>query len=1126
MNSSFSSQSFLGSAFFPPSQPSSQPTSSTPIAQNPNESILNSSTLSVLSQASNATSILSQSLIYKQQRQQVKKQTKYYGPGVSSKYGNPYLDRKRKERLERKKLKMMEERKEMARLSIRNASPSQTVGSSSYGQGNESYVSRFSNESFRSTTGFEDQDDLSTSVVNQSGKRSFGRVCTTVESSGDGIRGVMGPPGKKLKDGDGKATPSSSKTTKKVTPSAKFLMDVLDDKQPAPIPFNQQKATPSPSSSTPSAFGLSSAFAASTPSTEVASASVQSPVKFPFSTSTPKASPAPKEKGKEPIQETPIFTSTPKTFSFSSGFKSLPAHKEPPFPTTQASALSSSASQPTTQLPSIPQPTSQSFTAQLSTQGSSTAQAPTFGSFGKPAQPSTQPPKTESLQKPQSFSFTTGKPLVPPAQVPKSEASAKEEPAKAVTSKEEQPKNVKVPEFKETATGIDTQSIPRSLKDEVKKIPHSELPTRSFVFPNATSLSARIDSKIIEKIKASPASDLPVKNYKFPTVANFMKSGVKPFERSSSSEEITDKSKDEKVESSQNGLKLSTSVSSAAAATTSASSTATAAPSTFNWGASGFSLKKAGWDCPSCMVNNKEDSVKCISCETDKPGSKPATSTSTASGFLPPSSVNSASTVKAPTTTTTPSTFNWGASGFSMKKAGWECPSCMVNNKEDSVKCISCETDKPGATLSSTKSASTTASNPPPTASATEPAPSSKSSAPSTFNWGASGFSMKKAGWECPACMVNNKEDSIKCVSCETDKPGSEKAPSTFSSGFVPPSSISTAPSTTATTTMTAASTFNWGASGFSMKKAGWECPSCMVNNKEDSVKCVSCETDKPGTVSTTPAQSTSQSSTTGFTAPSFTFNAGGSKSSSSGFGGSAGAASGFSGFGSAGAGSNLFAAFGKQGSSEDKDKQAKESKKDSIDDSSKNEQLSTSETKPSPFSFTPGTSSSISSSAFTSSTPAPSSKSQTSGSVFGTSSAFTTPTDSKKDSKDTSKDNDTLQSNASGFGSSSFGSTSKPNTSGTGSGFGTTSVFGFGTGSGGTTNPAGSAGSATSSETSSAGNTGFAFGGVGSTSGASFGSFGSNSGNGNSSVFGSSGFSFGSAPASGSGFSFDDSKK
>lgn len=138
-------------------------------------------------------------------------------------------------------------------------------------------------------------------------------------------------------------------------------------------------------------------------------------------------------------------------------------------------------------------------------------------------------------------------------------------------------------------------------------------------------------------------------------------------------------------------------------------------------------LKKEGqWECSVCLIQNNPESVTCAACETPKPGAKVDDKTKSTPNFnfgLPQTN-NSTSTFKFGVTdnksnNTTKSNFKFGLSkheskdkpskldskdlplpknswGDKFKQTGWACDMCMVSNKLEAIKCIACETPKPG----------------------------------------------------------------------------------------------------------------------------------------------------------------------------------------------------------------------------------------------------------------------------------------------------------------------------------------------------------------------------------------------------------------------------------------------
>lgn len=134
-----------------------------------------------------------------------------------------------------------------------------------------------------------------------------------------------------------------------------------------------------------------------------------------------------------------------------------------------------------------------------------------------------------------------------------------------------------------------------------------------------------------------------------------------------------------------------------------------------------FQPPNGSWSCDTCMLTNKESDVKCIACETPKPSSKQPdkTKTNTLSNKTKDIIV---------------------LKQFAPSSDSWECPTCMVNNKAQDLKCVACQEQKPGA----------------------KP----------TDNLLLKQFAPVEGSWTCDTCMIVNKSDNIKCIACETPKPG------------------------------------------------------------------------------------------------------------------------------------------------------------------------------------------------------------------------------------------------------------------------------------------------------------------------------------------------------------------
>lgn len=174
------------------------------------------------------------------------------------------------------------------------------------------------------------------------------------------------------------------------------------------------------------------------------------------------------------------------------------------------------------------------------------------------------------------------------------------------------------------------------------------------------------------------------------------------------------------------------------------------------------------WSCSVCMVRNKETDLKCLACTTPK-----EMPTTTTKPFVP---VESAA-VK-------PADDGFKALIAAQKADKWECSECMTRNDSTAVKCLCCESPKPGS-----GSGAGAVKKPEPTK-----INSSNPFAPSvgapTFSFGCKkadsndeGFgkllSAQQAKWECSTCMTRNEQKSSKCACCDQAKPGgpAEKLP-------------------------------------------------------------------------------------------------------------------------------------------------------------------------------------------------------------------------------------------------------------------------------------------------------------------------------------------------------------
>ncbi|KAA8585842.1 hypothetical protein FQN60_007411 [Etheostoma spectabile] len=221
-----------------------------------------------------------------------------------------------------------------------------------------------------------------------------------------------------------------------------------------------------------------------------------------------------------------------------------------------------------------------------------------------------------------------------------------------------------------------------------------------------------------------------------------------------------------------------------------------------------------GWSCDVCMVQNKPSDTKCVCCTAPQPNfsscksmdNEPSATTSV--GLESSSSMN--------TTSATTTTAGFGTM-FSKPAGTWDCDTCLVLNKPEAVKCVACETAKPGTglkpslTLPSAFTAVKTVSTP---------------TAPLSTGFIGFGDKFKKpeGAWECDTCLVENKAVDTKCVACMSAKPGASAASSSASSAPV----------------------FGLG-DAFKKPEGAWDCDVCLVQNKAVDVQCVACQAAKPG---------------------------------------------------------------------------------------------------------------------------------------------------------------------------------------------------------------------------------------------------------------------------------------
>ncbi|XP_008144306.2 nuclear pore complex protein Nup153 isoform X1 [Eptesicus fuscus] len=242
----------------------------------------------------------------------------------------------------------------------------------------------------------------------------------------------------------------------------------------------------------------------------------------------------------------------------------------------------------------------------------------------------------------------------------------------------------------------------------------------------------------------------------------------------------------------------------------------------------GESLKAgSSWQCDICLLQNKLTDSKCIACQATK---LPLRDTAKQTGIGTPS--------KSGKPTLSASGTGFGDK-FKPAIGTWDCDTCLVHNKPEAIKCVACETPKPGTGVKRVLTL------PVASESAVTVAASSSSCTVTTGTLGfADKFTKPKRSWECPVCCVPNNPEDNKCVSCMSEKPGNS----------VPASSSSTVP-------ISLSSGSCLGLDKFKKPEGSWECEVCLVQNTADSTKCAACESARPGTKSEFKGFGTSSSS-------------------------------------------------------------------------------------------------------------------------------------------------------------------------------------------------------------------------------------------------------------------------
>ncbi|KAL7058205.1 hypothetical protein AAHC03_016873 [Spirometra sp. Aus1] len=225
--------------------------------------------------------------------------------------------------------------------------------------------------------------------------------------------------------------------------------------------------------------------------------------------------------------------------------------------------------------------------------------------------------------------------------------------------------------------------------------------------------------------------------------------------------------------------------------------------------------KSGDWTCVTCLVNNNTSSAKCVCCQAAKPTSS---NISTARDARPQ--------------------FETGLTS-STEKSSWNCPTCLVSNKGESDACVCCQTKRSLASNATTTTPTFNFGKPPPSSSLDNELSKKSANLNTLF--------AKNSNWDCPTCLVSNKDSLSECPCCQTKKPAvssGKKSPVTaapsFRFGEFPSSQTAKAPTSNAPDSSNVNGHF-----GTSVAST-WNCPTCLVTNKSTVDQCPCCQTKRP----------------------------------------------------------------------------------------------------------------------------------------------------------------------------------------------------------------------------------------------------------------------------------------
>lgn len=251
---------------------------------------------------------------------------------------------------------------------------------------------------------------------------------------------------------------------------------------------------------------------------------------------------------------------------------------------------------------------------------------------------------------------------------------------------------------------------------------------------------------------------------------------------------------------------------------------------------------EATWRCSKCQLDNTDSLERCKSCQASKTGGKPGGaegSTSAAKWSCSTCFVsNDGSVNECACCKTVRPVKQVAPAATSAVAAKWSCSECFVSNDGSANECVCCKTAKPKkeakpaggekwwCSSCSVKNDAAVAKCVACGSERTQQVkqPLKSGSGESTITPALS----SKPKWSCSTCFVSNDGSVNECACCKTARPNQAQSAN----------AIAVVPVQPKETTKPEA---------VEKKPINWSCTTCFLSNSADRVKCIACQSPKPG---------------------------------------------------------------------------------------------------------------------------------------------------------------------------------------------------------------------------------------------------------------------------------------